>query len=64
MWNPYHFPHTVYGGKDNDYLWIPNHFPHIVNGEMNNNYEAANEPGPWSLGFVSGSLSATFWRRN
>ena len=33
-------------------------------GEMNNNYEAANEPGPWSLGFVSGSLSATFWRRN
>ena len=33
-------------------------------GEMNNNYEASNERGPWSLGFVSGSLSAIFWRRN
>jgi len=33
-------------------------------GEMNNNYEASNERGPWSLGFVSGSLSAFFWRRN
>jgi hypothetical protein len=33
-------------------------------GEMNNNHEAASEPGSWSLGFVSGFLPASFWRRN
>jgi hypothetical protein len=33
-------------------------------GEMSSNYEAANDPGSWSLGIVSSFFPMTFWRRN
>jgi hypothetical protein len=32
-------------------------------GDMNDNYEAVNDPSPWSLGFISGLIPLTFWRK-